>query len=395
MLINRVILISLRCALACIVIALSGHDLKAQNLEVKFFEELRIGDDENASEEYLFADPQHIGTDSKNNIYIADRQIAEVRVFDRNGRFIRRIGRKGQGPGEFQDITSMVVDHHDDLIIVDRLNRRFTRFINMGENFKIYPMPDQSFIDPYCILPLSWKAFVIYYPSRSKSRRETQSDDKMLHIYSADFTSIQESLAPAGEIWDLNQPFLKAQAQANALNMTVIDTNRIVVAPKFYEGILYCYEKKNNSWQLFTLKGEIPPTQSYIQREFNQQSVLNEMKVAGSSGISSMVFNKGGDKFFIYVNNRSVGLFRLENNKIVHFSFINDGKNKAILGVDMFGKNGEHVGYGPVRNFLLKGNPIFSIEVLWKDKDDRFYVCDTREFSMIRIVRLQYHVLKK
>ncbi|NIU02682.1 MAG: 6-bladed beta-propeller, partial [Aliifodinibius sp.] len=38
---------------------------------------------------------------SKGDIFIADGQNLHIQVFDHQGEFIRTIGRKGQGPGEF------------------------------------------------------------------------------------------------------------------------------------------------------------------------------------------------------------------------------------------------------------------------------------------------------
>ncbi|MCG8607346.1 6-bladed beta-propeller, partial [bacterium] len=102
------------------VIILSGGALHAQKLDVKLHEELVLGGDESASAEYLFSWPKAISTDSHNHIYVADRNSSKVRVFDHKGRFIKSIGRKGQGAGEMQEVTCMVVDRNDDLIVVDR-----------------------------------------------------------------------------------------------------------------------------------------------------------------------------------------------------------------------------------------------------------------------------------
>ena len=41
----------------------------SQEITIKFTEELVIGNDENASAEYLFELPRHVCTDSNNNMY--------------------------------------------------------------------------------------------------------------------------------------------------------------------------------------------------------------------------------------------------------------------------------------------------------------------------------------
>jgi len=65
-------------------------------------EELSIGDSEE-SEDYMFSDISHITVDSDGRIYILDRRESHVKLFDQNGKYIRTIGRKGQGPGEFNN----------------------------------------------------------------------------------------------------------------------------------------------------------------------------------------------------------------------------------------------------------------------------------------------------
>jgi len=50
----------------------------------------------------------------------------EIRIFDAKGQFVRRFGRTGQGPGEFELITSIALLAGDSLAIVDNNQRRIT-----------------------------------------------------------------------------------------------------------------------------------------------------------------------------------------------------------------------------------------------------------------------------
>jgi hypothetical protein len=50
----------------------------------------------------------------------------EVRIFDMSGRFVRRFGREGQGPGEYQSVGSITALPGDSLLILDQSNRRIT-----------------------------------------------------------------------------------------------------------------------------------------------------------------------------------------------------------------------------------------------------------------------------
>ncbi|MEX2284493.1 MAG: 6-bladed beta-propeller [Gemmatimonadota bacterium] len=49
-----------------------------------------------------------------------------IKVFDASGRYLRTIGRSGQGPGEFHSIAALMVTPGDSLLVVDNGNRRLT-----------------------------------------------------------------------------------------------------------------------------------------------------------------------------------------------------------------------------------------------------------------------------
>ena len=53
-------------------------------------------------EEYLFGSVRAITVDDDHNVYVLDDQAGNVRVFDSSGTYVTTLGRKGEGPGEFQ-----------------------------------------------------------------------------------------------------------------------------------------------------------------------------------------------------------------------------------------------------------------------------------------------------
>lgn len=364
-----------------------------QNLHVKLTERLVLGDDEDAAEEYLFVSPQHICTDHQNNIYVADKYSEQIRVFDQRGRFIKSIGQKGKGPGEFEDIATMAIDQNDDLLIVDRINRRITRFKKFGADFLMYSIPVQSPIDPFFMQPFGTRAFILGYLDRSSTDHgNSMKNVSMIHIYTNDFRSIKESFVSATEIWNFDNRFERAQSSANSLDCAVVDTNSIIVVPKFYEGVLYKYEKVSNVWKMTKFQGKAPYRKSYDERPSTKTNVRSEIENARKSGNSFMILTDKDGRFFVYVRNRSVGLFQLNSGHIVHFSIMQNPKDKAIFGLDIFTKNGKHIGYGEVQNFPLRGNYVFGIKVLWKDMNDHFYISDTRDIPVIRCFSLQYNI---
>ena len=63
-------------------------------------EELSIGEEE-VDENYMFNQPQSVKASEDGSIYVLDRRDICIKVYDRQGKYQRTIGRQGQGPGEF------------------------------------------------------------------------------------------------------------------------------------------------------------------------------------------------------------------------------------------------------------------------------------------------------
>jgi hypothetical protein len=66
-------------------------------------------------------------------IYVADDLSWNVLVFDRSGRLLRRVGRRGQGPGEFERPWYLAVDRYDSLFVWDGALARISVF---GPDFR-------------------------------------------------------------------------------------------------------------------------------------------------------------------------------------------------------------------------------------------------------------------
>ena len=97
-------------------------------------DELTIGrgEDKNCQ----FAELRSVQADSEGRIYAIDGRECVVKVFDAAGRFLRAIGRKGQGPGEFLVPSRNILTPQDDLVVLDAGNRRLSFFTKDGSLIK-------------------------------------------------------------------------------------------------------------------------------------------------------------------------------------------------------------------------------------------------------------------
>jgi sugar lactone lactonase YvrE len=80
----------------------------------------------------LLTDPTNVLTDVNGDVYVAESHtnvedpnlVGRISVFDRNGKFLRTIGKTGTGPGEFRTPHMIKFDSQGRLIVADRHNHR-------------------------------------------------------------------------------------------------------------------------------------------------------------------------------------------------------------------------------------------------------------------------------
>ncbi|MCD6517894.1 MAG: 6-bladed beta-propeller [Candidatus Aminicenantes bacterium] len=95
-------------------------------------EEISIGVME-GDEEYMLNQPQDVKVSEDGTIYMLDWGDACIKVFDAHGVYLRTIGRKGQGPGEFELPAYFDLSSDGRVFIMDTRNRRVVIFDVEGE----------------------------------------------------------------------------------------------------------------------------------------------------------------------------------------------------------------------------------------------------------------------
>lgn len=82
-------------------------------------EDLSIANEED--ENYVFYRLRDIQVDTNGNIYVLDSGNHRLQVFNKNGNYLRTIGKKGQGPGEFNTPSFMSLDKETgNILLTDR-----------------------------------------------------------------------------------------------------------------------------------------------------------------------------------------------------------------------------------------------------------------------------------
>jgi len=117
---------------------------------VAFEEELSIGESE-GPEEYLVSTITSFTVDDEGNVIILDIRLG-IKVFDKNGKYQRSIGRKGQGPGELQGPRNIQFTAHKEIMVNDMRGKGLLffsvegRFLSEIKN-RIFMLNSQILID--------------------------------------------------------------------------------------------------------------------------------------------------------------------------------------------------------------------------------------------------------
>jgi hypothetical protein len=93
--------------------------------------ELRIGELEGA-DEYQFAGVSFVLPAPANGVYVWDHTLTALRQYDSAGTFVRTIGGKGGGPGEYEAANGIVRLRDGRLVLWDPRNTRFTVYDSAG-----------------------------------------------------------------------------------------------------------------------------------------------------------------------------------------------------------------------------------------------------------------------
>jgi len=92
-----------------------------------------------SGKKFDFYEINMIAIDNKENIYALDQGNCCIFKFNKNGKYIMKIGRKGQGPGEFTYPSCIFIDDYQNIYVSD-YNRRIHIFDKNGRFLKNIPL---------------------------------------------------------------------------------------------------------------------------------------------------------------------------------------------------------------------------------------------------------------
>lgn len=127
---------------------------------ISFKEDLSIGV-RDGDENYMFGNTIMVNADSGGNIYVTDWDRKQIRKYDRQGKYLLTMGQKGQGPGEFANISVARFDQAGNIYALDFASRKIV-FFDLNGKFLNQRQINEQFAD------LQWTPAGTYVGIQSK-----------------------------------------------------------------------------------------------------------------------------------------------------------------------------------------------------------------------------------
>lgn len=105
--------------------------------------ELTIGQSA-GRDEYMLGAISDLSIDGRGAMYVVDRSVPAIRMYDRSGRFVRNVGRRGQGPGEFLSPVAAELTKDGRLLVWDVGNSRVNVYGQDGSVLGHWRVPGGS-----------------------------------------------------------------------------------------------------------------------------------------------------------------------------------------------------------------------------------------------------------
>ncbi|MEX2601530.1 MAG: 6-bladed beta-propeller [Balneolaceae bacterium] len=328
--------------------------------------------------EYQLGRPHRVRTDSVGNIYIADRQSLTIKIFDNDGNYLKELGGRGRGPGEFLDINMMAKTPEGHLVFLDVGNLRYTIISTEGESIAQYPVKFGAGQDPPQFYPSS-----VVYDDNFLIGLEVGHDEfrHLFHVYSPDFSKRHYVFAPISDI-ELDHVFATVQMAFYPGSIAMnADLNEFIYSPGIYTGRLYRYQYMDDSrWEMDgVLNGAKTSYEPFLLFE-NEAQYLNarEDNVPGITRPAAF-----GERHPGKLNSMDCGIFFLNDGRLVQFygEWKEDAEIESDqtqypfdLMVQVFDQEGELEHHGYLFT-ILRENPVYQYPLInWKDDEDRFYL---------------------
>ncbi len=185
----------------------------------------------------FFTSPRDLVIGAGEYLYLSDRRDLEIRMFTKSGEEVRTIGREGQGPGEFSEVTSLLAMPNEGVLAHDRRGGRLAEFDASGRLVRHITLPGIS-------SRLMWLGAYDSATDRIAFLQEAQERDANSPL--AHWADLDDEISGGGalaptEFLDVEDPVYAFTARSILTYLAGSwyrgsDREAVLVVPKYYTG---------------------------------------------------------------------------------------------------------------------------------------------------------------
>ncbi len=354
--------------------------------QLTFEEVLTIGEKDSDNSAFLFSGITNLKVLDNNNIIVSDVSDNSIRVFNETGEFLRRIGRRGRGPGEFQHITSIFLDSENRIQVLDRFQNRISIFEKNGtfqKSIKLNSVPVGTSI--FVSQIDHSKNYLIGY----RDYRNI-SNTYLLHKFDSTFsTQLNKYIDVFKHFYNVDDKMEVQISQRPAYLFTSFLENYLAMVPDVYTGTIVVFDKNSSKVKLIGEK-----ISEYV-KQYNWNN-REQIRSTGETGFASSSSQSG--RFFYKQKGGTFGL--LANDRfLLHFYAINSGQEIQPF-LKVYNRNLELIETLNLQNeseLFIDQNRISGIPH-FLDKNNRLYISDhlyNDTYPAIRVFEINLDELDK
>ena len=264
-------------------------EINAKQQRLDLIQVNEIGREVSEKQELFFSGIRMIKSNKNGSkIFVADVSDNTIRIYNSDGGFLFKIGRRGRGPGEFQQVTSFEILDNEVVVILDRFLNRISYFDSIGSLKETVPIRNQVPVGSSLLLferEFDKNHFIAYRDFRKNG------NDFLLHHFDINFKTKENQFINVFKyFYDLNNPMEVQISQRPAYLGTRFGDDKIAFVADTYTGTLAMFDKKTLKE---TLVGK--PIKDYVKNY--AWDLRKKYRATGETGFASSSNQQG--KFFL------------------------------------------------------------------------------------------------
>jgi len=322
---------------------------KKPKVKLEFIQE--IGGIDVEDKKYVMSEIRDVFRDKNNNIFAALGMGCVIKKFDENGKFIKNIGKKGQGPGEFNGSSGIDIDDESNMYVLNPFSNMISVLNSEGKELKRF-----------------------FFKRASESIRLLSN--KSIIIKTTTTTAFGPDSPPVFFVYDLNGYLLYTMGKVTVIKPKGQQKSFIISTGLRFEtdksDFIYCTYEYQNRIEKWDEKGTVifsadRPLRYKIEPE--HRSIGRGQTVKFSNIVSKGIGIDHNERIWVTTYFKQFGPVRREGDNLL---FARKGTRKEHAQFEIYDKDGILLGYLP------QPCDIF----YWRMFGDRLYIVDENRISV-------------